>query len=72
VEGEIRYRKWFSYRISASEFYLYSVLFLFFAALTYSPFFLGVAIMCFATGVKHNRLAKKTKSNPVSIVESKI
>src|SRR5215212_693351 len=72
VEGEIRYRKWFSYRISASEFYLYSTLFLFFAVLTYSPFFLGGAIMCFATGVKHGRLAKKTKSNPVSIVGSKI
>ena len=72
VEGEIRYRKWFSYRISASEFYLYSVLFLFFAVLTYSPFFLGGAIMCFGTGVKHNRLAKKTKSNSLSIVESKI
>ena len=71
VEGEIRYRKWFSYRISASEFYLYSVLFLFFAVLTYSPFFLGGAIMCFATGVKHSRLSKKTRSNPVSIVESK-
>jgi len=72
VEGEIRYRKWFSYRISASEFYLYSVLFLFFAVLTYSPFFLGGAIMCFGTGVKHNTLSKKTKSNPVSIVESKV
>ena len=72
VEGEIRYRKWFSYRISASEFYLYSALFLFFAVLTYSPFFLGGAIMCFATGVKHSRLAKKTKSTPSLIVESKI
>ena len=72
VEGEIRYRKWFSYRISASEFYLYSALFLFFALLTYSPFFLGGAIMCFATGVKHSRLSKKAKSNPVSVVESKI
>jgi len=49
-----------------------SALFFIFAVLVYSPFFLGGAIMCFATGVKHNRLAKKTKSNPVSIVESKI
>ena len=62
VEGEIRYRKWFSYGISASEFYLYSVLFLVFAVLTYSPFFLGGAIMCLATGIKHTRLAKKAKS----------
>ena len=61
VEGEIKYRKWFSYRISASEFYLYSVLFLIVALLTYSPFFLGGAIMCFGTGVKHTRLARKAK-----------
>src|SRR6185295_6059231 len=53
VEGQISYKKWFSYRISASEFYRYSALFLIFAMLAYSPFFLGGAIMCFATGIKH-------------------
>jgi hypothetical protein len=72
VEGEIRYRKWFSYRISASEFYLYSALFLIFAVLAYSPFFLGGAVMCFGTGIKHSRLAKKAKSGSVQVVESKI
>jgi hypothetical protein len=61
VEGEIKYRKWFSYRISASEFYRYAALFLIFALLVYSPFFLGGAIMCFGTGFKHARLAKKSK-----------
>ena len=61
VEGEIRYRKWFSYRISASEFYIYSALFVIIALLTYSPLFLGGALTCFATGIKHSRLAKKTK-----------
>jgi hypothetical protein len=71
VEGEIKYRKWFSYRISAAEFYLYSALFLVFAVLTYSPFFLGGAIMCFGTGFKHSRLAKKAKSTLPQIVESK-
>jgi hypothetical protein len=70
VEGQISYKKWFSYRISASEFYLYSALFLIFAVLTYSPFFLGGAIMCFGTGFKHGRLAKKTKSTSPQIVES--
>lgn len=70
VEGEIKYRKWFSYRISASEFFLYSVLFLIFAVLAYSPFFLGGAIMCFATAIKHNRLAKKAKVSLVQISES--
>jgi hypothetical protein len=64
AEGQISYKKWFSYRISASEFYLHSVLFLLFAVLTYSPFFLGGAIMCFGTGFKHSRLAKKAKSFP--------
>lgn len=71
VEGQIFYKKWFSYRISASEFYLYSALFLMFALLTYSPFFLGGAMICLATGFKHSRLAKKTKSNPIKIVESR-
>ncbi len=70
VEGEIKYRKWFSYRISASEFFLYSALFLIFAMLAYSPFFLGGAIMCFATAIKHNRLAKKAKVSLVQISES--
>src|SRR5215208_7187448 len=28
VQGQISYRKWFTYRISASEFYTFSVLFL--------------------------------------------
>ena len=70
VEGEIKYQKWFSYRISASEFFLYSALFLIFAVLAYSPFFLGGAIMCFATAIKHNRLAKKAKVSLVQISES--
>jgi hypothetical protein len=71
VEGQISYKKWFSYRISASEFYLYSALFLIFAVLTYSPFFLGGAIMCFGTGFKHGRLAKKAKTTAVQAAESK-
>ena len=70
VEGEISYRKWFSYRVSASEFYLYSALFFVFAVLEYSPFFLGGSLMCFATGIKHARLAKKAKATPVQVVES--
>ncbi|HET8685742.1 MAG TPA: hypothetical protein VFM18_03645, partial [Methanosarcina sp.] len=63
VEGEISYRKSFSYRVSASEFYLYAALFFLFAVLEYSPFFLGGSLMCFATGIKHARLAKKVKAN---------
>jgi len=62
VEGQISYRKWFTYKLSAFEFYLLSILFLVIAALTYSLFFLGGAIMCFGTGFKHSRLAKKAKS----------
>jgi len=64
VEGQISYRKWFTYRISAFEFYMFFALFLLIAALTYSLFFLGGAIMCFGTGFKHSRLAKKAKSTP--------
>jgi hypothetical protein len=70
VEGQISYRKWFSYRISAFEFYMFSILFLILAMLYFSPFFLGGAIMCFATGFKHSRLAKKAKLNPSPAVEA--
>ena len=61
VEGEIRYKKWFSYRISAAEIYIYATLFLLIALLTYSLFFFGGAIMCYAMGLRHSRMAKKTK-----------
>lgn len=69
--GQISYRKWFSYRLSAIELYLYFGLFLIVAALESSPFFLGGAIMCFGNGFKHNRMAKKAKSAPVQVVETK-
>jgi hypothetical protein len=72
IEGRLLYRKWFSYQISASEFYMFSALFLIIAVLAYSPFFLGGAIMCFGTGFKHGRLAKKTKSIHSNIGESKL
>jgi hypothetical protein len=59
VEGQIIYRKWFSYRISARELYIYATLFLLVALLTYSLFFLGGAIICYGTGFKHSWMAKK-------------
>ena len=62
VEGQISYRKWFSYRVSAFEFYLIGGLFLIVAILAFSSFFLGGALVCFATGFKHGRLAEKTKA----------
>jgi hypothetical protein len=73
VDGQISYRKWFSYRVSAFELYVYFGLFLMVAALASSPFFLGGAIMCFATGFKHNRMAKKAKltAQPPSSVQER-
>ena len=70
VEGQITYQKWFTYKVSAFEFYLSSILFLIIAALTYSLFFLGGAIICLGTGFKHSRLAKKAKSNHPQMVAS--
>ena len=61
VEGQIAYRKWFSYRVSATDLYISATVFLLVAVLTYSLFFLGGAIMCYATGFKHARLARKAK-----------
>ena len=71
VDGQISYRKWFLYKISAFEFYMSAVLFLVIAVLNYSLFFLGGAIMCLGTGFKHGRLAKKARSNPSETIEIK-
>ena len=71
ASGEISYKKWFSYRVSAFELYLYFGLFLLVAALESSPFFLGGALICFGNGFRHNRLANKAKSNPGQVSESK-
>lgn len=70
IEGQIFYRKWFSYRMSAAEFYTFSALFLIIAILSYSAFFLGGAMMCFAIGIKHSRLAKKTGLHPSPAIGS--
>jgi hypothetical protein len=59
VEGQITYRKWFSYQISARELYIYATLFLLIALLTYSLLFLGGALMCYGMGFKHSRMAKR-------------
>jgi len=71
ADGQLTYKRWFSYRISAYELYLSATLFLLVALLTYSLFFLGGAIMCYGTAFKHSRLAQKAKSNPGQVVEAK-
>ena len=71
VDGEITYKKWFSYRNSANELFLHATLFLLVSFLTYSLFFLGGAINCYATGFKHARLAKKSKIDALQLSELK-
>ena len=66
VEGQISYRKWFSYCVSAFEFYLIGCLFLIVALLSFSTFFLGGALVCFGTGFKHGLLARKAKKASIS------
>jgi hypothetical protein len=61
IEGQITYKKWFSYRISANDLYIVSALFLFIAVVTLNQFFLGGAITCLATGIRHSRLAAKAR-----------
>jgi len=70
IEGQISYRKWFSYRISAFELYLSSALFLIVAALTFSPFFLGGALICSGTGLKHSIMSRKAKADSLQAIES--
>ncbi len=61
VDGQILYQKWFSYKVSASEFYRFAIFFLIIAAMYFSSFFLGGALMCLSTGIRHNQWAKKAK-----------
>lgn len=58
VEGEIKYLKRFSYKISAFDLYLFSALYLITAVITFSLFFLGGAVMCAGMGFRHSRYAK--------------
>jgi len=62
IEGQVTYKKWFSYRISANELYIISALFLTVAILTFSQFFLGGAMVCLTTGIQHARLSRKAKT----------
>lgn len=71
VEGQIRYKQWFSYRNSAHELYVTATFFLLVSLLTYSLFFFGGALACYGTAFRHARLAKKTKSTAVQAVELK-
>jgi len=70
VDGQVKYRKWFSYKLSATELYIFGGLFLIVAVLAYSPFFLGGAIMCVGTGFKHSRMSNKAKSTPPQKIEA--
>jgi hypothetical protein len=72
VEGQISYRKWFSYRVSAFEFTMFSALFLMIAVLNYSSFFLGGSLACFAIAINHNKLARKVRSTPLPAVQSQL
>lgn len=68
VEGQIRYKQWFSYRNSANELYIMGTFLLLTALLTYSLFFLGGAIACYGTAFRHARLTKKTKQTAQAAV----
>lgn len=72
VDGQITYKQWFSYRNSANELYITGTFFLLVAVLTFSLFFLGGAIACYGTGLRHAQLAKKVRSAASERVESDI
>jgi len=61
ITGGITYAQWFSYQVSAFEFYCFAALYLLFFLLTYSFFFLGGVMICLRIGVSHSNLAKKVE-----------
>ena len=60
LRGNLMFGQRFSYLLSAFDLYSFSVLFLIFFAVTFSPFLLGGAFSCFTTGFRHSRYAKKS------------
>ena len=71
VAGQVTYQKWFSYKLSASDLFIFGSLFLMISLLEFSPFFFGGAIMCMGTAFKHNRMAKQARPISSPTVEAK-
>lgn len=71
VEGNIMYRRWFSYRVSSFDLALFGGLFLLTTILTWSGFFAGGTIGCFVIAFKHNDLARKASQKASSAPEEK-
>jgi hypothetical protein len=55
VEGQLRYSRWLSLRLSAFEFIEFAVLFLLLFLATNHWIFAGGAVSCFMTGYVHSR-----------------
>lgn len=62
ITGSITYAQWFSYKISAFDFYCFAGLYFLFFILTYSFFFLGGLVICLRIGVSHSGYARKLSS----------
>lgn len=62
ITGSITYAQWFSYRVSAFDFYCFAVLYFLFFLLTCSFFFLGGLVICVRIGVTHSSYARKFAS----------
>ncbi|MGC1485824.1 MAG: hypothetical protein WA789_18675 [Candidatus Acidiferrum sp.] len=69
VRGRIEYSRPFSLRVSSTELFAFSGLFLILFAFTPSWFVLGGAASCALAAIKHRRLAKRVPSKAPAAVQ---
>ena len=70
LRGRIEYPRWLSLRLSAVEILGFAVLFLVAFLISGSWFFIGGAISCLLTGVKHRDWAAKADLETAHVTES--
>jgi hypothetical protein len=69
VRGRIEYTRPFILRMSSDELFIFSAMFLLLFVFTQSWFVLGGAATCFSTAIKQRRLARKTASQGVVVIQ---
>jgi hypothetical protein len=59
LEGRSEYSYWLMQKMLSSEAFIFSLLFLFLAVLTWRLFFLAGVLTCLSFAIRHNRLANR-------------
>jgi hypothetical protein len=65
--GQLSYTRWFVYWLSATEIFVFAIVFLLLSILLTSWFFLGGAVMCVRIAISHLMLSNKARKQPATL-----